>query len=146
MDLRTVKKLVELIENSTIAEIEIRQGEETLRLRRESAAGAPPPAAVAAAPAPAPASAPAPAAAEEETAPGEHVKSPMVGTFYRSPSPDKPAFVSVGDRVEASQTLCIIEAMKTMNQIEAPVAGKITRILAENGHPVEFGQTLFVIE
>ncbi|MEQ8235108.1 MAG: acetyl-CoA carboxylase biotin carboxyl carrier protein [Gammaproteobacteria bacterium] len=150
MDIRKVKKLIELLEESGVAEIEIREGEESVRISRGTSAisYAPPPAAVAppvAAPAPAaaeaaPAAPPAPAAPE-----GNVVESPMVGTFYTAPSPDSAPFVSVGQTVKVGDTLCIIEAMKIMNPIEAEIAGKVTAILADNGHPVEYGQPLFII-
>ena len=150
MDIRKVKKLIELLEESDVAEIEIHEGEESVRISRASTAVvAPMVAPVAAAPvaAPAPATAPAaaPAAAEPEVQ-GHAVRSPMVGTFYASPSPDASAFVKEGDTVSAGQTLCIIEAMKILNQIESDKAGKITKILVENGQPVEFDQPLFIIE
>lgn len=147
MDIRKIKKLIDLIEESDIAEIEISEGEESVRISRYSAA-APmqyaAPAPVAAAPAPA-AAAPAAAPAEEKIS-GHAVKSPMVGTFYRSASPGSAAFVEVGQSVSVGQTLCIIEAMKILNQIEADKSGKIKQILVENGHPVEYGQPLFIIE
>src|SRR6056300_1303499 len=147
MDIRKVKKLIELLEESDVAEIEIHEGEESVRISRASTAVVAPMAApVAAAPvaAPAPAAA-APAAAEPEVQ-GHAVRSPMVGTFYASPSPDASAFVKEGDTVSAGQTLCIIEAMKILNQIESDKACKITKILVENGQPVEFDQPLFIIE
>ncbi|MCQ8180636.1 acetyl-CoA carboxylase biotin carboxyl carrier protein [Methylomonas sp. SURF-1] len=147
MDIRKIKKLIDLIEESDIAEIEISEGEESVRISRYSAA-APmqyaAPAPVAAAPAPA-ASAPAAVPAEEKIS-GHIVKSPMVGTFYRSASPGSAAFVELGQSVSVGQTLCIIEAMKILNQIEADKSGKIKQILVENGHPVEYGQPLFIIE
>jgi len=152
MDIRKVKKLIELLEESDVAEIEIHEGEESVRISRASTAVVAPMAApVAAAPvaAPAPAAAPAavPAApAAEPEVQGHAVRSPMVGTFYASPSPDASAFVKEGDTVSAGQTLCIIEAMKILNQIESDKAGKITKILVENGQPVEFDQPLFIIE
>jgi acetyl-CoA carboxylase biotin carboxyl carrier protein len=154
MDIRKVKKLIELLEESDVAEIEIHEGEESVRISRASTAvvapmAAPVAAAAApvAAPAPAavPAAAPAAPAAEPEVQ-GHAVRSPMVGTFYASPSPDASAFVKEGDTVSAGQTLCIIEAMKILNQIESDKAGKITKILVENGQPVEFDQPLFIIE
>jgi acetyl-CoA carboxylase biotin carboxyl carrier protein len=150
MDIRKVKKLIELLEASGIAEIEISEGEESVRISRygQSAPVAqtwamPPPAA---APAAAPAAELAAAEPAEAESAGHQVTAPMVGTFYASPSPGASAFVEVGSNVEAGDTLCIIEAMKMMNQIEADVSGKIVRVLVENGHPVEFGQPLFVIE
>ncbi len=154
MDIRKVKKLIELLEESGISEIEIHEGEESVRISRH-AAGAPvtvqaPPPPVPAAPAPPPAAEAAQptVAAEEESGipPGHQVTSPMVGTFYRAPSPGAKPFVEVGQRVNAGDTLCIIEAMKMLNQIEADKAGTIVAILVENGQPVEFGQPLFVIE
>lgn len=155
MDIRKVKKLIELLEESGIAELEICEGEESVRISRYPAGGMvqqysvapPPPPAVA--PPPATAAAPAaPAGTEEAEAeiPGHKVLSPMVGTFYESPSPGAEPFVKVGSEVKEGDTLCIIEAMKMMNQIEADKAGRVTRILATNGEPVEYGQILFVIE
>lgn len=147
MDIRKVKKLIELLEESGIAEIEIQEGEESVRISRYGQS-APPMVmqtpAVAAAPT-APAAAPAAPAAPIVPA-GHTVDSPMVGTFYRASSPGAKAFVEVGQRVNAGDTLCIIEAMKMLNQIEADKAGVVTTILVENGQPVEFGQPLFVIE
>lgn len=152
MDIRKVKKLIELLEESDVAEIEIHEGEESVRISRGSTAvvapmAAPVAAAPVAAPAPtaAPAAAPAAPAAEPEIQ-GHAVRSPMVGTFYSAPSPDASAFVKEGDTVSAGQTLCIIEAMKILNQIESDKAGKVTKILVENGQPVEFDQPLFIIE
>jgi acetyl-CoA carboxylase biotin carboxyl carrier protein len=148
MDIRKIKKLIDLIEESDIAEIEISEGEESVRISRYSAA-APvqyaAPAAVAA-PAPAPAVPAVPTAPVEEKISGHLVKSPMVGTFYRSASPGTPSFVEVGQSVSVGQTICIIEAMKILNQIEADKSGKIKQILVENAHPVEYGQPLFIIE
>jgi len=155
MDIRKVKKLIELLEESGIAELEICEGEESVRISRYPAGGMvqqysvapPPPPAVA--PPPATAAAPAaPAGTEEAEAeiPSHKVLSPMVGTFYESPSPGAEPFVKVGSEVKEGDTLCIIEAMKMMNQIEADKAGRVTRILATNGEPVEYGQILFVIE
>jgi acetyl-CoA carboxylase biotin carboxyl carrier protein len=149
MDLRKLKTLIELVEGSGIAELEISEGEERVRITRTVPAApqqiyapAPQPAAVAAAPQPAaPAAEPAKPAAPE----GHVVKSPMVGTFYRSASPGSKAFVDVGQSVNSGDTLCIIEAMKLLNEIEADQAGVIKAILVENGQPVEFGQPLFVI-
>jgi acetyl-CoA carboxylase biotin carboxyl carrier protein len=147
MDIRKVKKLIELLESSGIAEIEISEGEESVRISRYAQPGPPITHHVAAAPALAhePAAA-APAEDLPKISPGHEVTAPMVGTFYGSPSPGAKAFVEIGSTVEAGDTLCIIEAMKMMNQIEADVSGKIVSILVENGHPVEFGQPLFVIE
>ena len=145
MDIRKIKKLIELIEESDIAEIEIHEGEESVRLSRNSAV-----AQVIAAPAPvsapAPVAEPAAAVEEKEQFSGHVVKSPMVGTFYRAPSPGAKAFVEVGQSVHNGQTLCIIEAMKILNQIESDTSGTIKEILVENGQPVEYNQPLFVIE
>ena len=148
MDLRKLKKLIDLVEESGIAEIEVTEGEEKVRITRTTAAAAP----VYAAPAPA-AAAPvaAPAAAPAATAPAARdlsnaQKSPMVGTFYRAPGPNAAAFVEVGQQVKAGDTLCIIEAMKLMNEIEAEKSGVVKEILVENGTPVEYGEPLFIIE
>jgi len=149
MDIRKVKKLIELLEESDVAEIEIHEGEESVRISRGSTAVVAPMAApMAAAPmaAPAPAAAPVAAPAAEPEIQGHAVRSPMVGTFYSAPSPEASAFVKEGDTVSAGQTLCIIEAMKILNQIESDKAGKVTKILVENGQPVEFDQPLFIIE
>lgn len=152
MDIRKIKKLIELVEESGIAELEITEGEEAVRINRYSAQPAPVQyaAAPAAAPAPAPSAAPAPASSNAEPAPqepsGHILRSPMVGTFYESPSPDAAPFVSVGSKVNAGDTLCIVEAMKMMNQIEADKGGVVKQILVENEEPVEFDQPLFVIE
>ncbi|MFM2588639.1 acetyl-CoA carboxylase biotin carboxyl carrier protein [Vibrio sp. TBV020] len=151
MDIRKIKKLIELVEESGIAELEISEGEESVRISRNGTA-APAPVQYAAAPAPVAAPAPAatPAPAAEAAAPavpaGHQVLSPMVGTFYRSPSPDAKSFVEVGQTVNAGDTLCIVEAMKMMNQIEADKSGVVTAILVEDGQPVEFDQPLVVIE
>jgi acetyl-CoA carboxylase biotin carboxyl carrier protein len=147
MDIRKVKKLIELLESSGIAEIEISEGEESVRISRYAQAAPAAPGVVAA---PAVAASPDAAAEAARATPvpssGHEVTAPMVGTFYASPSPGSKPFVEIGSTVEAGDTLCIIEAMKMMNQIEADVGGKVVSILAENGHPVEFGQPLFVIE
>ena len=151
MDIRKVKKLIELLEESGIAEIEISEGEDSVRISRFGSnvaapvAVAMPPAAAApaVAAAAAPASALAMAEAEED---GHVVPAPMVGTFYNAPSPGSAPFVQVGDRVSIGDALCIIEAMKMMNQIEAEVAGTIKSIRVQNGDPVEYGQILFVID
>jgi acetyl-CoA carboxylase biotin carboxyl carrier protein len=153
MDIRKVKKLIELLEESDIGEIEIKEGEESVRISRQSTLVAAAPAPVAAAPAPAPAPAPAaPAAASEaeetaaDTTPSGHIiRSPMVGTFYRSPSPGSPAFVEVGQHVKVGDVICIVEAMKMMNQIEADKAGVIEAILVEDGQPLEFDQPMITI-
>ena len=156
MDIRKVKKLIELLDESGIAEIEITEGEEAVRISRYPQGAAVTAAAPAAAPvtiaaptaAPAPADAPAaapaaPAEAEEE---GYLVPAPMVGTFYAASSPGAAPYVQVGDRVNEGDTLCIIEAMKMMNQIEADVSGVVKSIRVQNGEPVEYGQTLIVID
>ena len=152
MDIRKVKKLIELLEASSVDEIEIKEGEESVRISRNTGApiamAAAPVPAVPAMPAPvAPAVAPAPAAAPAAPAVNTDnaVKSPMVGTFYSSPSPEAPSFVEVGQSVRAGDVLCIVEAMKMMNQIEADRAGTVTAIHAENGEPVEFDQPLITI-
>ncbi len=151
MDIRKVKKLIELLDESGIAEIEIKEGEESVRISRYAKDA---PAVIAAA---APVAAPAPVAAVAAAAPpqpaateaeddGFLVEAPMVGTFYGSSSPSAAPFVQVGDRINEGDTLCIIEAMKMMNQIEADVSGVIKSIRVQNGEPVEYGQTLFVID
>ncbi|NQY03606.1 MAG: acetyl-CoA carboxylase biotin carboxyl carrier protein [Halieaceae bacterium] len=160
MDIRKVKKLIELLEESNIDEIEIKEGEEAVRISRNSGASqavpgyvpqpmaAPMPAPVAPVPAVAAPAAPAPAAeaaAPAQTTSGHQVISPMVGTFYRAPSPSAPSFVEVGQTVKVGDVLCIVEAMKMMNQIEADKAGTVEAILVENGEPVEFDQPLVSI-
>lgn len=151
MDIRKIKKLIELLEESNIGELEIREGEETVRISRNGVmpmmaapmAYATPPMA-----APAPAAAPVAETAAAPAAPvlsGHVVKSPMVGTFYRSPSPESPAFAEVGQSVKVGDVLCIVEAMKMMNQIEADKAGVIKAILVDDGAPVEFDQPMFTI-
>lgn len=147
MDIRKIKKLIELLDESGVAEIEIKEGEESVRISRQMVA-APVPTQMYAAPAPvAAAAAPAPVAAPvEEEVSGHKINSPMVGTFFRSPSPGTPEFTSVGKHVSEGETLCIIEAMKILNQIEADRSGVVKAILVENGQPVEFGQTMFIIE
>jgi acetyl-CoA carboxylase biotin carboxyl carrier protein len=159
MDIRKIKKLIELLEESGIAEIEIKEGEEAVRISRMPVQshmpsypqfahmqGLP----VAMSPqleAPVKAAAPAVEAAAAKPKPNEHViTAPMVGTFYGSPSPGAKAFIEIGDEIKVGQVLCIIEAMKMMNQIESDKAGKVTSIMARNGDPVEFGQPLFVVE
>jgi acetyl-CoA carboxylase biotin carboxyl carrier protein len=153
MDIRKIKKLIELLEESGLAEIEITEGEESVRIARVSQSPAvvthavPAPAPAAAAPAAAPAQAAAPAAAPAPAARDENlVTAPMVGTFYASPAPGAKSFVEVGQEVRVGQVLCIIEAMKMMNQIESERAGRVVAVLAKNGEPVEFGQPLFAIE
>ncbi|BDX19147.1 acetyl-CoA carboxylase biotin carboxyl carrier protein [Halopseudomonas aestusnigri] len=150
MDIRKVKKLIELLEESGIDELEIHEGEESVRISRHSQHApvpqyqvAPAPAPVAAAPAPAAAPAAEPAAPAEPS--GHLVRSPMVGTFYRSPSPTAAVFVEVGQTVKAGDVLCIVEAMKMMNHIEADKSGVVQAILVDNGQPVEFDQPLFSI-
>ena len=154
MDLRKLKKLIDLVQESGIAELEITEGEERVRIARGGAvsvtplaAGAPPAAGVppgAARRQPPPAARRA-AAAAEPAPEGHVVKSPMVGTFYRAPSPDAKPFVEVGATVKAGETICVIEAMKLMNEIEADASGVVKAILVENGQPVEYGQALFII-
>lgn len=149
MDLRKLKKLIDLVEESGIAEIEVTEGEEKVRIPRTIAAApvyaAPVPAAApAATPAAAPVAASAPAAPAARDL-SEAQKSPMVGTFYRAPGPNAAPFVEVGQQVKAGDTLCIIEAMKLMNEIEAEKSGTVKEILVENGTPVEFGEPLFII-
>jgi acetyl-CoA carboxylase biotin carboxyl carrier protein len=152
MDIRKIKKLIELLEESGIAEIEIKEGEEAVRISRMPTGAvasyyspsAPPAVAALAAPA---AAAVTTAAAPAKPKANEHVvTAPMVGTFYASASPGGKPFVDIGDEVKVGQVLCIIEAMKMMNQIESDKAGRVTSIMATNGDPVEFGQPLFVIE
>ncbi|WP_194756810.1 acetyl-CoA carboxylase biotin carboxyl carrier protein [Aliidiomarina indica] len=150
MDIRKIKKLIELLEESGISELEITEGEESVRISRHSAAPAYPQMAHMQMPAPqaAPAAAaPAPAAEPKaEEISGHIVKSPMVGTYYESPAPGAKAFITVGQRVNVGDTLCIVEAMKMMNHIEADVSGVVKQILVDNEAPVEFDQPLFVIE
>lgn len=155
MDIRKIKKLIELVEESGIAELEISEGEESVRISRSPAnvgypmmqqayaVPAPQPALAAAV---APATAPVAAEAAKPEVSGHIVRSPMVGTFYRTPSPDAKAFVEVGQKVNAGDTLCIVEAMKMMNQIEADKSGVVKAILVESGQPVEFDEPLGVIE
>jgi acetyl-CoA carboxylase biotin carboxyl carrier protein len=151
MDLRKLKKLIDLVQESGIAELEITEGEEKVKIVKGGAitvTGAAPPATLAAA---APASAgaaaqaPAPVSEPEPGQEGPVVKAPMVGTFYRSPSPDAKPFVEVGQAVKEGDTICIIEAMKLMNEIEADASGVVKAILVENGQPVEYGQPLFIL-
>jgi len=152
MDIRKIKKMIELLEESGIAEIEIREGEESLRIARV----VPGPAVLAAPAAPIAASAPTPSIAAAlvpagsgggQPAAGEQlITAPMVGTYYSAPSPGAKAFVDIGEEVQVGQTLCIIEAMKMMNQIDSEKAGRIKAVLVKNGEPVEFDQPLFIIE
>lgn len=153
MDIRKIKKLIELVEESGIQELEITEGEESVRINRGSPAAtmvptyyAAAPAAAPAAPAATPAAASAAAPAEKAAISGHVLRSPMVGTFYRSASPGAKYFVEVGSTVKVGDTLCIIEAMKMMNQIQADKAGVIQEILVDNGQPVEYDEPLFVIE
>ena len=150
MDLRKLKTLIELVESSGIAELEIEEGEERVRITRAVASSPGStivpvalPTGTASAPGPVPVTAPAPSEPVESE--GHQVKSPMVGTFYRSASPGAKPFVEVGDSVQVGDTLCIIEAMKLMNEIESDKAGIVKQVLVENGQPVEFGQPLVVI-
>jgi len=151
MDIRKVKKLIELLESSDVAEIEIKEGEESVRISRASKVTPPPvhyQSAPAPAPAPAPAatSAPAPDAGKDaRKTRGNVVKSPMVGTFYRSPSPSSPVFVEVGQHVKVGDVICIVEAMKMMNQIESDHSGVVEAILVQDGEPVEFDQPMVTI-
>jgi len=149
MDLRKLKTLIELVETSGIAELEIQEGEERVRITRSHGAGLGPlaaaPALVAGATAPAAGPAPATPPPEAPVEEGHVVKSPMVGTFYRAATPGAKSFVDIGDTVLEGSPLCIVEAMKLMNEIEADKGGVIKAILVENGQPVEFGQPLFVI-
>ena len=150
MDIRKVKKLIELLDTSNVDEIEIHEGEESVRISRHRPVAAPtaalaiPPQAAGVAAAAAPASGESADAGEQLPA-GHIVTSPMVGTFYQAPSPGSKPFVDVGQRVQVGDTVCIIEAMKILNQIEADHSGVIGAILVENGQPVEYGQPLFVI-
>jgi acetyl-CoA carboxylase biotin carboxyl carrier protein len=165
MDIRKIKKLIELLEESGVAEIEIKEGEESVRIARHSPAGAHAhPAATPTVTHSPPSAARAPAAgstrlsaspsAPAEDAPGgavagagEHVvTAPMVGTYYNAPSPGAKPFVEIGDEIQAGQVLCVIEAMKMMNQIESEIAGRVRAVLLNNGEPVEFGQPLFIVE
>ncbi|MGB0847954.1 MAG: acetyl-CoA carboxylase biotin carboxyl carrier protein [Thiolinea sp.] len=150
MDVRKIKKLIDLLEDSNVAEIEIKEGDDSVRISRTSSAAAPIITATTAAPA-APVAAAAPAtqapAAEEDSVPSGHVvEAPMVGTFYRAASPGAKSFVEVGQSVKTGDTLCIIEAMKMLNQIQADTSGTIKAVLVENEQPVEFGQPLIIIE
>jgi len=151
MDIRKVKKLIELLEESAISEIEIKEGEESVRISRANsapqylapaAAVAPPPLAPAPAKLPESVEPAAPAVADEGTV----IESPMVGTYYAAPSPEAPAFVTVGQNIRVGDVICIVEAMKILNQIEAEVSGKVKALLVEDGQPVEFGQPLIVVD
>ncbi len=153
MDIRKVKKLIELLEESGISEIEIKEGEESVRISRALSGAVAAPIAATQVVAPPPlAPAPAAAAAQPEapagpaTPEGTVIESPMVGTFYASPSPGSPAFVAVGQTVKPGDTICIVEAMKILNQIESEVSGTIKAVLVEDGQPVEFGQPLMVVD
>ena len=149
MDIRKIKKLIELLDESGVAEIEIKEGEESVRISRQHNVVAAGPAPVYAAPAAAPVAAAAPvetAPAESAAPSGHKVESPMVGSFYRSSAPGSPTFTEVGQTVNVGDTLCIIEAMKILNPIESDKAGTVKAILVENGQPVEFGEALFIIE
>jgi len=154
MDLRKIKKLIDLLEESNLAEIEIKEGEESVRLARSPRGGGAAPMVQAApmqAPAPMPMQSPTESATggsakgAEDLPDGHVLRAPMVGTFYTSPAPDKPPFVTVGQSVQAGDTLAIIEAMKMFNPIEADVSGTVLKVMAESGQPIEFDQPLFVI-
>jgi acetyl-CoA carboxylase biotin carboxyl carrier protein len=148
MDLRKLKKLIDLVQESGIAELEITEGEEKVKIVKGgvvSVSAAPVMALPAAVPAAAPAAAAAPSEGPDASQEGHVVKAPMVGTFYRSPSPDAKVFVEVGQAVKEGDTICIIEAMKLMNEIEADASGVVKAILVENGQPVEYGQPLFIL-
>ena len=151
MDIRKIKKLIELLDESGVAEIEIHEGEESVRISRNSPAPAlmhmPPEAYALQQPyAAAPAPAEAPAAAEPEKVSGHEVKAPMVGTYYSAPSPGAASFIEIGQKVAKGDTICIIEAMKLLNQIEADVSGTVKAICIENGEPLEYGQAICIIE
>ncbi|WP_198262499.1 acetyl-CoA carboxylase biotin carboxyl carrier protein [sulfur-oxidizing endosymbiont of Gigantopelta aegis] len=147
MDIRKIKKLIELLDESGIAEIEIHEGEESVRISRNSSAPVMQMPAQAYAPAPVAApAAVAEAAPEPEVVSGHEVKAPMVGTYYSSPSPGAAAFMEIGQKVNKGDTVCIIEAMKLLNQIEADVSGTIKAICVENGEPLEYGQVICIIE
>jgi len=142
VDIAQIRKLIKLLQNSDVTEIEVTQGEQRVRISRQGMVAAP---AQPIAPSPAPAAPAAPAAAEEQDALEHAVTSPMVGTFYRAPSPDAEPFVREGQKVRKGDVLCIIEAMKLMNEIEAEYDGTVDKILVENATPVEYGQPLFII-
>lgn len=148
MDLRKIKTLIQLLQESELAEIEVSDGEQSVRLSRASQAPSAPAAPAVAVSPPVEAAVEVPAETEEETPAlpqGEQVTSPMVGTFYAAPSPTSPAFVKVGDSVSSGDVLCVIEAMKTMNHIESEYSGEVAAVLVENAEPVEYGQALFII-
>jgi acetyl-CoA carboxylase biotin carboxyl carrier protein len=150
MDLNEIKRLIQLVQKSGIGELEVSEGERTIRIT--AAPSVAPALAYAAAPAQsAPAPAPVPAAAPQAAAPNRRcapvtVVSPMVGTFYRAPAPDADPYVELNSQVDLGQTVCIVEAMKLMNEIESEVRGRIVRILVDNGQPVEYGQSLFLVD
>ncbi len=146
MDIRKVKKLIEMLEASNLGEIEIREGEESIRISRQGAAAPAPATPSITIPAATLAPAQAGSQAAKPQAAGHSVLSPMVGTFYRAPSPEASPFVEVGTSVNIGDTLCIIEAMKMLNEIESDKAGVVRTILKENGQPVEYGEPLFIIE
>lgn len=150
MDIRKVKKLIELLEESGISEIEIHEGEESVRISRGSTIAAPAPVVYDVPPPPVSPSAPKPTTPtvveEDDIFEGHVVKSPMVGVFYGAPSPEDDDFVKVGQSVSKGAVVCIIEAMKIMNQIESDVSGTVSRILVANGDPIEYGQPLFIID
>ena len=148
MDLRKLKTLIDLVADSGIAELEVTEGEDRVRIAKFSPAPAVPAVTVATVPAPAPVTAGANGTSGQPVIEpeGHVVKSPMVGTFYRSPSPGAASFIELGQAVKPGDTLCIIEAMKLLNEIEAEVGGTVKQILVENGQPVEYGQPLFIIE
>jgi acetyl-CoA carboxylase biotin carboxyl carrier protein len=155
MDFNEIRKLVQLVERSAIASLEVEEGELSIRIEKHIPGAVMAPPAAYAAPAPAPLYAPIPPAAAPAPAPVAapapasnllEVKAPMVGTFYTAPGPDKPPFVRLGDRIAPGQTLCILEAMKIMNEIESEVGGKVVEILVDNAQPVQFDQVLFRIE
>ena len=146
MDIRKVKKLIELLEESGLAEIEITEGDDAVRISRFASGGVPAAPAVAAPPVAAPAPGPAAEATPAPPADGHTVAAPMVGTYYSAPAPGAKPFVQVGSEVQVGDVLCIIEAMKMMNQIESDRAGRVVSILVDNGDPVEFGQALFIVE
>jgi acetyl-CoA carboxylase biotin carboxyl carrier protein len=146
MDLRKLKKLIDLVQESGISELEVTEGEEKVRIVKHGAAPVQQAYYLPNQAAPAPTAAAAPAAAEEDALPEGHVvKSPMVGTFYRAPSPGAEPFIEIGQSVKSGDTLCIIEAMKLLNEIESDASGVIKAILVENGQPVEFGEPLFIV-